>query len=45
VCFRNLKTATDEAIALFSDKNAKETVLLKPYADYVRDYNEAVTQL
>ncbi len=45
VCFRNLKTATDEAIALFSNKDAKETVLLKPYNDYVQDYNQAVEKL
>lgn len=45
VCFRNLKTATDEAIALFSNKNAKETVLLEPYEDYVEQFNEAVIEL
>jgi len=45
VCFRNLKTATDKAIALFSNKDAKETVLLKPYTDYVQDYNQAVEKL
>lgn len=43
VCFRNLKAATDEAIALFSNKNAKETVLLEPYEDYVTKFN-AVSQ-
>ena len=31
LCFRNLKKATDEAIALFSNKEAKETILLPPY--------------
>ena len=41
VCFRNLKTATDEAIALFSNKDARETVLLEPYEDYVKQFNEA----
>jgi type I restriction enzyme, R subunit len=45
VCFRNLKEATDDAIALFSDKNAKETVLIKPYQDYVQDFNQAVEAL
>jgi type I restriction enzyme R subunit len=45
VCFRNLKTATDEAIALFSNKDAKETVLIKPYSDYVDDFNQAVEKL
>lgn len=45
VCFRNLKTATDEAIALFSNKNAKETVLLEPYEDYVKQFNKATLEL
>jgi len=45
VCFRNLKTATDEAIALFSNKNARETVLLEPYEDYVKQFNEATVEL
>lgn len=45
VCFRNLKSATDEAIALFSNKNAKETVLLEPYEDYVKQFNEATVEL
>jgi type I restriction enzyme R subunit len=45
VCFRNLKTATDEAIALFSNKNAKETVLLEPYEDYVKQFNAATEEL
>ncbi|MBU3539069.1 type I restriction endonuclease subunit R [Polynucleobacter sp. UK-Gri1-W3] len=45
VCFRNLKEATDEAIALFSNKNAKETVLLEPYEDYVTQFNKATEQL
>lgn len=45
VCFRNLKAATDEAIALFSDKNARETVLVEPYEDYVMQFNEAVAAL
>ena len=45
VCFRNLKEATDEAIALFSNKDAKETVLLEPYEDYVKQFNEATEAL
>ena len=45
VCFRNLKAATDEAIALFSNKDAKETVLVKPYQDYLEDFNQAVEKL
>ena len=45
VCFRNLKAATDEAIALFSNKDAKETVLLEPYEDYVKQFNKASLEL
>lgn len=39
VCFRNLKTATDDAIALFSNKDAKEDVFIGPYEEYVRRFN------
>ena len=42
VSFRNLKKATDDAIALFSNKDAKEIILLQPYHDYVDDFNEAL---
>ncbi|MEL1249094.1 type I restriction endonuclease subunit R [Aurantiacibacter gilvus] len=45
VCFRNLKKKTDEAIALFSDKNASETILIDPYEDYVAAFNEGVKAL
>ncbi len=45
VCFRNLKAATDEAIALFSNKDARETVLLEPYEDYVEQFNKATEEL
>jgi type I restriction enzyme R subunit len=45
VCFRNLKEATDEAIALFSNKDAKEVVLLEPYEDYVTKFNQVTEEL
>lgn len=45
ICFRNLKEATDEAIALFSNKNAKETVLVEPYEVYVKQFNDATEAL
>ncbi|WP_337045350.1 type I restriction endonuclease subunit R [Emticicia sp. 17c] len=45
VCFRNLKKATDDAIALFSDKNAKEDIILKPYVDYVAKFNAVYAEL
>lgn len=34
VCFRNLEQETNDAIALFGDKNANGIVLLKSYEDY-----------
>jgi len=39
VCFRNLKKNTDEAIALFSNRDAKEIILMKPYEEYVENFN------
>ena len=45
VCFRNLKEATDQAIALFSNKDAKEVVLLEPYEDYVAKFNQVTEEL
>ena len=45
VCFRNLKSNTDEAIALFSDKNANEEILIEPYEVYVGQFNEGVEEL
>lgn len=39
VCFRNLQTATEEAIALFGDKDATGTVLLKDYDSYYFGYD------
>jgi type I restriction enzyme R subunit len=40
VCFRDLKQATDDAIALFGDKDAGGVVLLKAYYDYYNGYDE-----
>ncbi len=45
VCFRNLKQATDDAIALFSNKNASSIILMQPYEDYVAQFLEALTRL
>ncbi len=45
VCFRNLKSATDEAIKLFSDENPTETILLDSYDSYLSQFNEAVANL
>lgn len=40
VCFRDLQKQTDEAIALFGDKDASSIVLLKNYEAYYRGYDE-----
>ncbi len=45
VVFRNLKARTDEAVALFSNKDAKETIFLKPYEAYVEEFNAKVSEL
>lgn len=45
VVFRNLKTRTDEAIALFSNVKAKETIFVPPYEDYVKQFNAVVLEL
>ncbi|MEJ7830132.1 MAG: type I restriction endonuclease subunit R, partial [Segetibacter sp.] len=45
VCFRNLKEATDEAITLFSNKEAIEEVIMQPYVNYVQEFNKAVKTL
>ena len=45
VVFRNLKKATDDAIALFSNKDAKEIIIMQPYEKYVKDINEAYQKL
>lgn len=40
VCFRDLKDETDDAIALFGNKDAGGIVLLKPYNDYYYGYDD-----
>lgn len=45
VVFRNLKQATDDAIALFSNRYAKETIIVPPLEDYIDMFNEAVEKL
>jgi len=40
VCFRNLEQATNEAIALFGNKNASGIVLLRTYSDYYHGYKD-----
>ena len=45
VVFRNLKSVTDEAITLFSNKDAIEEIIIKPYDEYVKAFNEAFKTL
>jgi len=45
VCFRNLKHATDEAISLFSNINAKDEIIMQPYEEYVAKFNQAFIAL
>jgi type I restriction enzyme R subunit len=45
ICFRNLKNATDEAIALFSNKDAKDIILMQPYEEYVVKFNQGFEKL
>ena len=40
VCFRNLQKATDDAIALFGNREASGVVLLKGYDAYYDGYEE-----
>lgn len=45
VVFRNLKKATDDAIRLFSDKDAAEKIFLKPYEAYVAEFDAKLANL
>ena len=40
VCFRDLQSETDEALALFGDKDASSIVLLKDYDSYMKGYDD-----
>ncbi len=45
LCFRNLKKVTDDAIALFSNKEAKEEIFLEPYEEFVKRFNRKYIDL
>jgi type I restriction enzyme R subunit len=45
ISFRDLEQATNDALALFGNKDAKGIVLLKPYADYYAEYQKKVAEL
>jgi type I restriction enzyme R subunit len=41
LCFRNLKKATDDAITLFSNKDAIEVVVMPEYEDIAKKFDAA----
>lgn len=45
ISFRNLKQATDTALALFGDENAKEIVFKKPYEEQKKEFQNKVIEL
>ncbi|MGF7229927.1 type I restriction endonuclease subunit R [Arachidicoccus sp.] len=45
VVFRNLKNRTDEAITLFSNKDAIEVIIMQPYENYVIAFDTAFEKL
>jgi len=45
VTFRNLKNSTDEAITLFSNRDAIDVIIMKPFEDYVKAFNAVYKQL
>ncbi|MEW6317623.1 MAG: type I restriction endonuclease subunit R, partial [Pseudomonadota bacterium] len=45
VSFRNLEQATNDALALFGNKDAQGIVLLKPYAEYYQEYQQRIEEL
>lgn len=45
VCFRNLEDATNDALALFGNKDASGIVLLKPFDDYMSEYQKLIEKL
>ncbi len=45
VSFRNLEQETNDALALFGNKDAKGIVLLKPYTEYYQEYEKRVAEL
>jgi type I restriction enzyme, R subunit len=45
VSFRNLEQQTNDALALFGNRDAQSVVLLKPYAEYHSDYADRIAEL
>jgi type I site-specific deoxyribonuclease, HsdR family len=45
VCFRNLEQETEDALALFGNKDAASIVVLKPFEHYFQEYAQKVAEL
>ncbi len=45
VCFRNLEQETNDALTLFGNPEAGGIVVLKPYGDYLAEYQRAVSRM
>ncbi len=45
ITFRDLEQETNDALALFGNKDAKGIVLLKPYGEYYTEYEKFVSDL
>jgi len=45
VSFRDLEEATNDALALFGNKEARGVVILKPYGDYYGEYEKQIAEL
>jgi type I restriction enzyme R subunit len=45
VCFRDLEDATNDALALFGNKDAQGIVLMAPFAEYHAEYAAKVAEL
>jgi type I restriction enzyme R subunit len=45
ISFRDLEEQTNDAIALFGNKDAGGVVMLRPYAEYYDEYADKVTEL
>ncbi|MCT1607971.1 type I restriction endonuclease subunit R [Nesterenkonia massiliensis] len=45
VSFRDLKDETDDALALFGNKDAGGVVLLRTYAEYLQEYEQLLAEL
>jgi type I restriction enzyme R subunit len=45
ISFRNLKDATDKALALFGDENARDVVFKKPYEIQKKEFEDKLVEL